>query len=155
MTVAWTHPVEFVRIVARLIPKDVEVTATNIRAERMSSSELEALIEQYRGVARDPLEEKEDPEGVLSVARLYSVEPADIQMNAFSVAFGGKADIVLTLSAEMFGRMCALVQCYRRLAKRRPLQATILRGATKVLTVQTVATKTPAERSCGALRSVP
>ena len=31
-------------------------------------------------------------------------------------AFGGKADIVLTLSAEMFGRMCALVQCYRGLA---------------------------------------
>ena len=26
-------------------------------------------------------------------ARLYSVEPADIRMNAFSVAFGGKADM--------------------------------------------------------------
>ena len=26
-------------------------------------------------------------------ARLYSVVPADIRMNAFSVAFGGKADM--------------------------------------------------------------
>jgi hypothetical protein len=53
-----------VRIVAQLIPKDVEVTATNIRAERMSSSELEALIEQYGGMAQDPLEaEKDSDEG--------------------------------------------------------------------------------------------
>ena len=67
MTAAWTQPVEFVRLVAQFILKDVEVTETNIRAERMSTSELDALIEQYRGVARDSLEAKEDPEGVLSV----------------------------------------------------------------------------------------
>jgi len=67
MAMAWTQPVEFVRLVAQFILKDVEVTETNIRAERMSTSELEALIEQYRGVARDSLEAKEDPEGVLSV----------------------------------------------------------------------------------------
>ena len=67
MTAAWTHPVEFVRIVAQLMPKDVEATVTNIRAERMSTSELEALIEQYRGVARDSLEAKEDPEEVFRV----------------------------------------------------------------------------------------
>ena len=48
MTVAWTHPVDFVRIVAQLMPKDVEATATNIRAERMSSSELRSLIDRYR-----------------------------------------------------------------------------------------------------------
>src|SRR3974390_1648613 len=67
MAMARTQPVEFVRLVAQFILKDVEVTETNIRAERMSTSELEALIEQYRGVARDSLEAKEDPEGVLSV----------------------------------------------------------------------------------------
>jgi hypothetical protein len=66
MTVAWTHPVDFVRIVAQLIPKDAEVTATNIRLERMSSAELEALIEKYRDVDQDPLE-AEDPEEVFRV----------------------------------------------------------------------------------------
>ena len=67
MTVAWTHPVEFVRIVAQLMPKDVEATVTNIRAERMSTSELEALIEKYRDVGEDPLEAEKDPEEVFRV----------------------------------------------------------------------------------------
>src|SRR6516164_8338164 len=62
MAMAWTHPVEFVRLVAQFIPKDVELTATNIRAERMSSSELEALIEKYRDV-----EAEKDPEEVFRV----------------------------------------------------------------------------------------
>jgi hypothetical protein len=51
MTAAWTHPLEFVRVVAQLMPKDVEVTATNIRAERMSTNELEALIERHSDVS--------------------------------------------------------------------------------------------------------
>jgi len=67
MTAAWTHPVEFVRVVAQLMPKDVDVTVTNIRAERMKSSELEALIEQYGGMAQDPLEAEKDSEGVFGV----------------------------------------------------------------------------------------
>ena len=67
MTAAWTHPIEFVRVVAQLMPKDVEVTATNIRAERMSTNELEALIEKYRDVGQDPLEAEKDSEGVFSV----------------------------------------------------------------------------------------
>jgi len=67
MTAAWTHPVDFVRVVAQLMPKDVEVTATNIRAERMSTNELEALIEKYRDVGQDPLEAENDSEGVFSV----------------------------------------------------------------------------------------
>ena len=67
MTVAWTHPVEFVRVVAQLMPKDVDVTVTNIRAERMKSSELEALIEQYGGMAQDPLEAEKDSEEVFRV----------------------------------------------------------------------------------------
>ena len=67
MTAAWTHPIEFVRVVAQLMPKDVEVTATNIRAERMSTNELEALIEKYRDVGQDPLEAENDSEGVFSV----------------------------------------------------------------------------------------
>ena len=67
MTAAWTHPVEFVRVVAQLMPKDVDVTVTNIRAERMKSSELEALIEQYGGMAQDPLEAEKDSEEVFHV----------------------------------------------------------------------------------------
>src|SRR3974377_1815515 len=67
MTAAWTHPVEFVRVVAQLMPKDVEATATNIPAERMSTNELEALIERYRDVGEDPLEAEKDPEGVSRV----------------------------------------------------------------------------------------
>ena len=67
MTAAWTHPVEFVRVVAQLMPKDVELTATNIRAERMKSSELEALIEQYGGMAQDPLEAEKDSDEVFRV----------------------------------------------------------------------------------------
>jgi hypothetical protein len=67
MTAAWTHPVEFVRVVAQLMPKDVGVRATNIRAERVSTSELEALIEKYRDVSQDPLEAEKDPEEVFRV----------------------------------------------------------------------------------------
>ena len=67
MTAAWTHPVDFVRVVAQLMPKDVEVTATNIRLERMSSDELEALIERHSDVGQDPLEAEKDPEEVFRV----------------------------------------------------------------------------------------
>jgi len=49
------------------MPKDVEVTATKINAERMSSAELEALISKYRGLARDPLEVQKDQEEVFRV----------------------------------------------------------------------------------------
>jgi hypothetical protein len=69
MTAAWTHPVDFVRVVAQLMPKDVEVTATNIRLERMSSDELEALIEKYRDVGQDPIEAEKDPAGVFTVGK--------------------------------------------------------------------------------------
>jgi len=67
MTAAWMHPLEFVRVVAQLMPKDVDVTVTNIRAERMKSSELEALIEQYGGMAQDPLEAEKDSDEVFRV----------------------------------------------------------------------------------------
>ena len=67
MTAAWTHPVEFVRVVAQLMPKDIEVAVTKIRAERMSSAELEALISRYRDVGEDPLEAEKDQEEVFHV----------------------------------------------------------------------------------------
>ena len=67
MAAAWTNPTDFVRVVAQLMPKDVEVTATNIRAERMSDDELWALIEQYGGMAQDPLEAEKDSDEVFRV----------------------------------------------------------------------------------------
>ena len=67
MTVAWTSPAEFVRVVASLMPRDVDVTVTNIRAERMTSRELESLIEQHSGVGEDPLEAQKDSEDVFRV----------------------------------------------------------------------------------------
>jgi hypothetical protein len=67
MSAAWTNPTDFVRVIAQLMPKDVEVTATNIRAERMSTNELEALIERHSDVGQDPLEAEKDPEEVFRV----------------------------------------------------------------------------------------
>ena len=67
MSAALTHPLEFVRLVAQLMPKDAEATVTNIRAERMSTSELEALIERHRDVGQDPLEAEKDQKEVFRV----------------------------------------------------------------------------------------
>jgi hypothetical protein len=64
MTAAWTHPVEFVRVVAQLMPKDVEVLFTHVRAERMSDDEL-ANIASPSGP--DTLEVTKDQEEVFRV----------------------------------------------------------------------------------------
>jgi hypothetical protein len=56
MTAAWTHPVEFVRVVASLIPRELEATATV--TERMSDAQLEAII--ARGI-EGGLAEKRKP----------------------------------------------------------------------------------------------
>ena len=39
MTAAWTHPVEFVRVVASLVPRELEATTT-VHMERMSDAQL-------------------------------------------------------------------------------------------------------------------
>ena len=67
MSAAWTNPTDFVRVVAQLMPKDVEVAVTKIRPERMSTSELESLISRHRNVGQDPLEAEKDPEEVFRV----------------------------------------------------------------------------------------
>jgi hypothetical protein len=51
MTAAWTHPVEFVRVVASLIPRELEATITPV-TERMSDAQLEAII--ARGIEGGP-----------------------------------------------------------------------------------------------------
>ncbi|MGA7598092.1 MAG: DUF5681 domain-containing protein [Pseudolabrys sp.] len=50
MTAAWTHPVEFVRVVASLIPRELEATTPTV-TERMSDAQLEAII--ARGIEGD------------------------------------------------------------------------------------------------------
>ena len=50
MTAAWTDPVGFVRVVASLIPRELEATITPV-TERMSDAQLEAII--ARGIEGD------------------------------------------------------------------------------------------------------
>ena len=59
MTVAWTHPLEFVRLVASLIPRELEATITPV-AERMSDAQLEAIIARGLQSGLDPAETDED-----------------------------------------------------------------------------------------------
>jgi Family of unknown function (DUF5681) len=44
LAAAWTNPTDFVRIVANLMPREMEMTATNVKLERMSGQQLYALI---------------------------------------------------------------------------------------------------------------
>jgi len=53
MTAAWTHPVEFVRLVASLMPRELEATTTPVM-ERMSDAQLDALIAQCIEGGLDP-----------------------------------------------------------------------------------------------------
>jgi hypothetical protein len=64
MTAAWTHPVEFVRVVASLMPKDVEVLVPHVRAERMTDDELASIAS---GSDPDTLEATKDQEEVFRV----------------------------------------------------------------------------------------
>jgi hypothetical protein len=53
MTMAWMYPVEFVRLVASLMPKEPEVTIAPV-IERMSDAQLEAIIAQGLQNGLDP-----------------------------------------------------------------------------------------------------
>jgi len=70
MTPAWTHPVEFVRVIASLMPRELEATTTV--AGRMSDAQLDALS---REVFKAALILQRRMSFSRS-ARLYSVEPA-------------------------------------------------------------------------------
>ena len=66
MAAAWTHPVEFVRVVASLMPRGLEATITPVM-ERMSDAQLWALIERHSDVGQNPLEAEKDPEEAFRV----------------------------------------------------------------------------------------
>jgi uncharacterized protein DUF5681 len=53
MTMAWMYPVEFVRLVASLMPKEPEATIAPVM-ERMSDAQLEAIIAQGLQNGLDP-----------------------------------------------------------------------------------------------------
>ena len=55
----WTHPVEFVRVVASLMPKELEATVTAVHAERMSDDELAAIACQGGEDIMAPEEDEE------------------------------------------------------------------------------------------------
>jgi hypothetical protein len=44
VTAAWTDPVAYVRMVASLMPRELEATIPTVHMERMSDAQLEALI---------------------------------------------------------------------------------------------------------------
>jgi hypothetical protein len=56
LAAAWTNPTDFVRIVANLMPREMEMTATNVKLERMSGQQLYALIASLpvRGIIAEP-----------------------------------------------------------------------------------------------------
>jgi hypothetical protein len=56
---AWTHPVEFVRVVASLIPRELEATITPVM-ERMSDAQLEAIIARGIEGGLDPAAPDQD-----------------------------------------------------------------------------------------------
>ena len=58
MTAAWTEPVSFVRVVASLVPRELEAPVTVVHAERMSDDELAAIASQG---SSDPLETASRP----------------------------------------------------------------------------------------------
>jgi Family of unknown function (DUF5681) len=53
-TMAMLYPVEFVRVVASLMPKEPEATITPVVMERMSNAQLDALIAQCIEDGLDP-----------------------------------------------------------------------------------------------------
>jgi len=59
MAMAWTDPVAFVRLVASLIPRELEATTTPV-AERMSDAQLEAIIARGLQSGLDPAATDED-----------------------------------------------------------------------------------------------
>jgi Family of unknown function (DUF5681) len=59
MTAAWTHPVEFVRVVASLIPRELEATITPV-TKRMSDAQLDAIIARGLQSGLDPAATDQD-----------------------------------------------------------------------------------------------
>ena len=73
MTAAITDPVSYVRMVASLMPRELEATATVVHADRMSDDELAAIACQG---GENPLATEEDEETFQPVEQAYGVEPA-------------------------------------------------------------------------------
>jgi len=89
MACAMTTPTEFCRMVAHLMPRDIEVAVTqNIRLERMSTNELRTLIREYRGGVGNRLEANADKNGVFQVGESVRSDtgetspPADVEAGA-------------------------------------------------------------------------
>ena len=58
MTAAWMHPLEFVRLVASLMPRELEATTTV--TGRMSDAQLDAIIARGLQSGLDPAATDED-----------------------------------------------------------------------------------------------
>ena len=63
MAMAWTDPVAFVRLVASLIPRELEAPITPV-TERMSTAQLEAIIARGIEGGLDPAAPDEDGQNI-------------------------------------------------------------------------------------------
>jgi hypothetical protein len=85
-TMAMLYPVEFVRLAASLMPKEPEATTSQLWSVCLTRSSM-PLSRNVLKTALIPLRRIR--------ARSHSIDrrASDIRINAFSVAFGGKADM--------------------------------------------------------------
>ena len=60
MTAAMTSPTEFCNMVARLMPRDVEVTVAHVKADQMSDDELLAIAAGGRGPRLEATKDQEE-----------------------------------------------------------------------------------------------
>ena len=60
MTAAMTSPTEFCNMVARLMPRDVEVTVAHVKADRMSDDELLTIATGGRGPSLEATKDQEE-----------------------------------------------------------------------------------------------
>ena len=91
MAAAMTTPTDFVRIVAALMPRDIEVAITNIRVERMPTSELESILDQYRKGSGNLIEAQKDQNEVFQVGETVRRDPGEASSPADGKAGEGKS----------------------------------------------------------------
>jgi hypothetical protein len=91
MTCAMTTPTEFCRMVAHLMPRDVEIAVTqSIKLERMPTSELRAILARYRHDHGNALEASRAENGVFQVGKIVRSDTGQTSPPADGKADQGK-----------------------------------------------------------------
>ena len=90
MSAAMTSPVEYVRVVASLMPRDLEVAVTNIRVERMATSELESILARLHQDHGNLIEATKAEEAVFRVGESVRSDTGETSSPADGKADQGK-----------------------------------------------------------------